>query len=93
MSLIEREHPLAELSPTRRWRPRRRSTGANPAGLTAREVQIVGMLDEGLRNADIAARLHLSAKTVGHHVSSVLSKLGVRTRGEAARAFRSAKPS
>ena len=38
---------------------------------------------EGLRNADIAERLVVSEKTVGHHVSSILRKLGVRTRGEA----------
>lgn len=69
----------------------RDSTRANPAGLTAREVEIVALLDEGLRNADIALRLHLSPKTVDHHVSSVLAKLGVRTRGEAARVFRSQK--
>jgi DNA-binding CsgD family transcriptional regulator len=68
-----------------------RSTRANPGGLTPREMQILELLDEGLRNADIAARLHLSPKTVDHHVSSVLSKLGVRTRGEAARVFRSRK--
>jgi len=69
----------------------RDSTRANPAGLTAREVEIVALLDEGLRNADIALRLHLSPKTVDHHVSSVLSKLRVKTRGEAARVFRSQK--
>jgi DNA-binding CsgD family transcriptional regulator/tetratricopeptide (TPR) repeat protein len=69
----------------------RASTRANVAGLTAREVEIVRLLDEGLRNADIAMRLHLSPKTVDHHVSSVLAKLGVKTRGEAARVFRSQK--
>jgi DNA-binding CsgD family transcriptional regulator len=69
----------------------RQSTRANPSGLTARELEILQLLDEGLRNADIAARLHVSAKTVDHHVSSVLSKLGVRSRGEAARVFRSQK--
>lgn len=67
------------------------STRAHPAGLTRREVQILALVDEGLRNADIAARLHLSPKTVDHHVSSVISKLGVRTRGEAARVFREGK--
>src|SRR5204862_6204316 len=48
----------------------RQSTRANPAGLTAREMEILRLLDEGLRNADIAKRLHVSAKTVDHHVSS-----------------------
>ena len=69
----------------------RPSTRANPSGLTSREMEILALLDEGLRNADIAVRLHVSPKTVDHHVSSVLAKLGVRTRGEAARVFRSQK--
>lgn len=66
----------------------RTSTRANPHGLTAREVEIVELLAEGLRNSDIAARLSVSEKTVGHHVSAVLAKLGARTRGEAAAKFR-----
>lgn len=63
----------------------RPSTRAHPAGLTRREVEVVSLLAEGLRNADIARRLFLSPKTVDHHVSSVLAKLGVHTRGEAVR--------
>jgi DNA-binding CsgD family transcriptional regulator len=66
----------------------RLSTRTNPAGLTAREVEILELLGEGLRNADIAKRLFVSAKTVDHHVSSILSKLGAKTRGEAARKFK-----
>ena len=61
----------------------RASTRDNPAGLTAREVEVLGLVGEGLRNADIAARLFLSEKTVGHHVSAILRKLDVRSRGEA----------
>lgn len=59
------------------------STRANPAGLTAREVEVLNLVAEGLPNAQIADRLYLSLKTVEHHISAVLSKLGVRTRGEA----------
>jgi DNA-binding NarL/FixJ family response regulator len=62
----------------------RQTTKENPAGLTAREVEVLELVAEGLRNADIAERLFLSEKTVGHHVSSILRKLDVRARGQAA---------
>jgi DNA-binding NarL/FixJ family response regulator len=58
----------------------RPSTRANAAGLTAREVEVAALLAAGLTNSEIADRLVLSAKTVDHHVSSVLSKLGVSSR-------------
>ncbi len=63
--------------------PRAR-TRANPDGLTARELDVLPLLAEGLRNAEIANRLIVSQRTIDHHVSSILRKLGVRTRGEAA---------
>ena len=55
----------------------------NTAQLTSREVDVLALLTEGLRNADIADRLFLSRRTVDHHVSAILRKLDVRTRGEA----------
>ncbi|GAA2886425.1 AAA family ATPase [Pseudonocardia halophobica] len=64
------------------------ATRANPAGLTARQLDVLGLLVEGLSNADIAARLVISPRTADHHVSAVLAKLGVRSRGEAAAAAR-----
>jgi DNA-binding CsgD family transcriptional regulator len=64
-------------------RPRTRE---NPAGLTARELEVVALLAEGLRNAQIAERLVVADKTVDHHVSAVLRKLGASSRGEAAAA-------
>ena len=64
----------------------RPSTSANAAGLTARELEVSRLLAEGLTNSAIAAALVVSAKTVDHHVSSVLAKLGVATRRDVARA-------
>ncbi|MFF1354982.1 ATP-binding protein [Streptomyces sp. NPDC058297] len=74
---------------TRGVRPIRRgpraATRANPYGLTNRELDVLKLLDEGLSDAEIAARLYIAPKTAGHHVGAVLTKLGVHTRHEAAR--------
>jgi DNA-binding CsgD family transcriptional regulator/tetratricopeptide (TPR) repeat protein len=61
----------------------RTSTRLDPHGLTKREAEILGLLTEGLRNSAIAKRLFLSTKTVDHHVSAILTKLGVPSRAEA----------
>jgi DNA-binding CsgD family transcriptional regulator len=61
----------------------RAATRDNPAGMTARELEVLALVAEGLRNAEIAERLFVSEKTVGHHVSAILRKLDVRTRSQA----------
>ena len=66
----------------------RPKTRANPRGLTEREWEIARLLALGLSNAEIADRLVVSPKTVGHHVSAVLAKLAVRRRAEVAAALR-----
>jgi DNA-binding CsgD family transcriptional regulator/tetratricopeptide (TPR) repeat protein len=62
----------------------RSATRENPAQLTSRELEVLALVADGMRNRDIAERLFVSAKTVDHHVSAILRKLGARTRGEAA---------
>lgn len=58
----------------------RRSTLANAAGLTRREQEVLELLETGASNATIAQELHLSERTVAHHVSAILGKLGSRNR-------------
>ena len=66
----------------------RSATLSNPAGLTARELEVLALLDEGLSNSELAGRLYISPKTADHHVSSILAKLRVPDRRQAARAGR-----
>jgi len=63
----------------------RQTTRANPQGLTSRQLEILLLLAEGLRNSEIADRLSTTPKTVEHHVSAVLAKLHARSRTEAVR--------
>jgi DNA-binding NarL/FixJ family response regulator len=61
----------------------RETTRKNPAGLTVREVQVLELLAQGCTNARIARVLYRSQKTVDHHVSAILGKLGVSSRARA----------
>jgi len=58
----------------------RTSTQGHPAGLTRAEQQVLALMAQDLRNAEIAARIHRSVRTVDHHVAAVLAKLGVDSR-------------
>ncbi|HUH07069.1 MAG TPA: AAA family ATPase [Egibacteraceae bacterium] len=60
------------------------ATRANPLGLTARQAEVLELLADGLTNAEIAEHLVVSVRTVDHHVSTVLQKLGVSSRKQAA---------
>jgi DNA-binding CsgD family transcriptional regulator len=61
----------------------RATTRSHPQGLTKREAQVLELLAQNMRNAAIAKRLFVSTKTVDHHVSAILTKLGVPSREEA----------
>jgi DNA-binding NarL/FixJ family response regulator len=86
-----RAHPSATVVARRLHRrgegagPRgpRPATAANPAGLTRREAEVLTLVAAGLGNAEIAARLVLSNRTVDNHVAAVFRKLGVHTRRDA----------
>ena len=78
--LARRLRTLGERAVPRGPRP---TTRINAAGLTNRELEVLPLLAEGLRNSEIAERLIVSHKTVDHHVSAILRKLDVKTRGQA----------
>lgn len=61
----------------------RPATRSNPRQLTRRELEILGLLTEGLTNPQMARRLYLSERTVSHHVSAILQKLDLPTRSAA----------
>jgi len=63
----------------------RPATRAAPSGLTAREREVLALLSEGLPDREISRRLFISERTVHHHVSAVLAKIGVSSRTAAAR--------
>ncbi len=63
----------------------RPATKSAPAGLTVREQEVLALLSEGLPDKEISRALVISERTVHHHVSAVLSKIGVSSRAAAVR--------
>jgi ATP/maltotriose-dependent transcriptional regulator MalT len=87
-------HPLGEMAAQLARRARipmgETRVAASPAtgGLTARELEVLGLIAAGMSNARIASELFISPKTASVHVSNIMSKLGAASRGEAAAAAR-----
>jgi DNA-binding CsgD family transcriptional regulator len=81
---LSKERSSKHLSPTRS-QPPVSSTPEHPGGLSPREVEVLGLVAEGLTNAQVAQRLFLSPRTVQRHLNSVYHKIGSSTRAEAAR--------
>jgi len=75
---------LRALGTTRIPRGPRVETKDNPAGLTARQIDVLRLLGKGCTNAQIAGQLVVSVRTVDSHVAAVLAKLGAASRREAA---------
>lgn len=80
-ALLDRAPPVVEVRLPATARPRRADATAS---LTRRESEVLALLRDGLSNADIAARQHNSVRTIEHHVSAILAKLGLRSRAQAA---------
>lgn len=57
----------------------------NPDGLTAREIEVLALMAEGLSNPEIATRLYIGQTTVKTHINNAFAKIGVRNRAEAVR--------
>ena len=82
---LSEEQPSTPPSPATSQPSASSSRPEHPAGLTSREVEVLGLVAEGLTNTQVAERLFLSPRTVHRHLTSIYHKLGVRSRTGATR--------
>jgi len=82
---LSEEQPSTPPSPATSQPSASSSRPEHPAGLTSREVEVLGLVAEGLTNTQVAERLFLSPRTVHRHLNSIYHKLGVRSRTGATR--------
>jgi DNA-binding NarL/FixJ family response regulator len=73
-------HEASTLSPTLHKRGPYSAARSHPCGLTRKEAEVLALLVEGASNLDIASKLKRSRRTIEHHVSAILTKMGVETR-------------
>jgi DNA-binding NarL/FixJ family response regulator len=84
--LLQEARDLGRSAGIRPARAARNREPAAPLGLTAREFEVLRLVTAGRSNPEIAAQLFISPKTASVHVSNILAKMGVASRGEAAAA-------
>ena len=82
---LSEHQPSTPLSPATPQPTITSSTPEHPGGLTSREVEVLGLVAEGLTNAQVAQRLFLSPRTVQRHLNSIYHKLGASSRAAATR--------
>jgi ATP/maltotriose-dependent transcriptional regulator MalT len=82
---LSKEQSSTTIPSSTHEQPSASSTPEHPAGLTSREVEVLGLVAEGLTNIQIAQRLFLSPRTVQRHLNSIYHKLGVSSRAAATR--------
>jgi DNA-binding NarL/FixJ family response regulator len=82
---LSEEEPSATPPSSATTQPSPPSAPEHPAGLTSREVEVLGLVASGMTSAQVATELFLSTRTVETHLTSIYHKLGITSRAAATR--------